>query len=93
MKHNFSNRYYGITFLTPATDPGCSGQSPCASRVLVLSETGDDVGASVRRYIHAGLGAFANADCHTQASPLIDNIDFSLIKHFAVRAHFKSDLA
>jgi hypothetical protein len=45
------------------------------------------------RYIQAGLGAFANAGRNTQASRPIDNIDFSLIKHFAVRERFKIDLA
>jgi hypothetical protein len=45
------------------------------------------------RYIQAGLGAFANAGRNTQPSRPIDNIDFSLIKHFAVRERFKIDLA
>jgi hypothetical protein len=45
------------------------------------------------RYIQAGLGAFSNAGRNTQSSRPIDNIDFSLIKHFAVRERFKIDLA
>jgi hypothetical protein len=45
------------------------------------------------RYIQAGLGAFANAGRNTEASRPIDNIDFSLIKHFAVRERYKIELA
>ncbi|HTA67372.1 MAG TPA: TonB-dependent receptor [Bryobacteraceae bacterium] len=45
------------------------------------------------RYVQAGLGAFANAGRNTQASRPIDNIDFSLIKHFAVRERYKIELA
>ncbi len=45
------------------------------------------------RYIQAGLGAFANAGRNTEPSRPIDNIDFSLIKHFPVRERFKIDLA
>jgi hypothetical protein len=39
------------------------------------------------------LGAFANAGRNTQPSRPIDNIDFSLIKHFAIHERFKVDLA
>jgi hypothetical protein len=45
------------------------------------------------RYIQAGLGAFANAGRNTEPSRPINNIDFSLIKHFAVRERYKIDLA
>jgi hypothetical protein len=45
------------------------------------------------RYVQAGLGAFANAGRNTEPSRPIDNIDFSLIKHFTVRERFKVDLA
>ena len=39
------------------------------------------------------LNDVANAGRNTQAAPPIDNIDFSLIKHFAVRERFKIELA
>jgi Carboxypeptidase regulatory-like domain/TonB dependent receptor len=45
------------------------------------------------RYIQAGLGAYANGGRNTELSRPIDNIDFSLIKHFVFRERFKVDLA
>ena len=45
------------------------------------------------RYIQAGLGAYANAGRNTELSRPINNIDFSVIKHFKVRERFKIDLA
>ena len=87
------------TIINPA------GTSGTASTVVGLSATGavlpngsSNIVAYLAqnpnaRYIQAALGAFANAGRNTQASRPIDNIDFSLIKHFAVRERFKIDLA
>jgi hypothetical protein len=84
-------------------NPG--GVAGTASTVVGLSSTGSvlangnpNIVAYVAqnpnaRYIQAGLGAYANAGRNTQASRRIDNIDFSLIKHFAVGERFKVDLA
>ena len=87
------------TIINPA------GVSGTASTVVGLSSTGaalpngnPNIVAYLAqnpnaRYIQAGLGAFANAGRNTEPSRPIDNIDFSLIKHFAVRERFKIDLA
>ena len=82
-----------------------TGVSGTASTVVGLSSTGTvlpngnpNIVAYVAknpnaRYIQAGLGAYANAGRNTEPSRPIDNIDFSLIKHFAVHERFKIDLA
>jgi len=87
------------TIINPA------GASGTASTVVGLSSTGavlpngsPNIVAYLAqnpnaRYIQAGLGAFANAGRNTEPSRPIDNIDFSLIKHFTVRERFKVDLA
>jgi hypothetical protein len=87
------------TIINPA------GASGTASTVVGLSSNGTvlpsgnpNIVAYVAqnpnaRYIQAGLGAFANAGRNTQASRPIDNIDFSLIKHFAVRERYKIEVA
>jgi len=45
------------------------------------------------RYIQAGYGAYANGGRNTQPTRPIDNIDFSLIKHFNITERFRLDLA
>jgi hypothetical protein len=82
-----------------------AGVSGTASTVVGLSSTGTvlpngnpNIVAYVAknsnaRYIQAGLGAFANGGRNTEPSRPIDNIDFSLIKHFTMRERFKIDLA
>ena len=87
------------TIINPA------GVSGTASTVVGLSSTGGALPSGSpnivaylaqnpnARYIQAGLGAFANAGRNTQTSRPINNIDFSLIKHFAVRERYKIDLA
>ena len=87
------------TIINPA------GVSGTASTVVGLSSTGSvlpngspNIVAYVAqnpnaRYIQAGLGGFANAGRNTEPSRPIDNIDFSLIKHFTVRERFRVDLA
>jgi hypothetical protein len=87
------------TIINPA------GVSGTASTVVGLSSTGavlPNGNANIvaylaknpnARYIQAGLGAFANAGRNTEPSRPIDNIDLSLIKHFAVRERFKIDVA
>jgi carboxypeptidase family protein len=87
------------TIINPA------GVAGTASTVVGLSSTGSalangspNIVAYVAqnpnaRYIQAGLGAYANAGRNTQPSQPIDNIDISLIKHFAVGERFKVDLA
>jgi hypothetical protein len=81
------------------------GLSGTASTVVGLSSTGAALpngNANIvaylaknpnARYIQAGLGAFANAGRNTEPSRPIDDIDLSLIKHFAVRERFKIDVA
>jgi hypothetical protein len=87
------------TIINPA------GASGTASTVVGLSSTGSTLPNGSpnivaylaqnpnARYIQAGLGAFANAGRNTQPSRPIDNIDFSLIKHFAVRERYKIEVA
>jgi hypothetical protein len=87
------------TIINPA------GVSGTASKVTGLSSTGatlpngnPNIVAYLAqnpnaRYIQTGLGAFANAGRNTEPSRPINNIDFSLIKHFTVRERFKVDLA
>ena len=87
------------TIINPA------GVAGTASTVVGLSSTGAALPSGSpnivaylaqnpnARYIQAGLGAFANAGRNTQSSRPIDDIDFSLIKHFAVRERYKIDLA
>jgi hypothetical protein len=87
------------TIINPA------GAAGMASTVVGLSSTGSVLpngnpnivayvaNNSNARYIQAGLGAYANAGRNTQLSRPIDNIDFSVIKHFAVRERFKIELA
>ncbi len=82
-----------------------AGASGTASTVVGLSSTGAvlpngnaNIVAYVAknpnaRYIQAGLGAYANGGRNTERSRPIDNIDFSLIKHFVVRERYKVDLA
>jgi hypothetical protein len=82
-----------------------TGVSGTASKVVGLSSTGSvlpngnpNIVAYLAqnanaRYIQAGLGAFANAGRNTEASRPINNIDFSMIKHFTVRERFKIDVA
>ncbi|HLJ47974.1 MAG TPA: TonB-dependent receptor [Bryobacteraceae bacterium] len=45
------------------------------------------------RYIQAGQGAYANAGRNTEPVQPINNIDFSLIKHFSFRERFRFDLS
>ena len=87
------------TIINPA------GVSGTASTVIGLSSTGavlpngnPNIVAYVAknpnaRYIQAGLGAYANGGRNTELSRPIDNVDFSLIKHFIVRERFKVDFA
>ena len=82
-----------------------AGVSGTASTVVGLSSTGavlpngnPNIVAYLAqnpnaRYVQAGLGAFANAGRNTEPGRPIDNIDFSLIKHFAVRERYKIELA
>jgi hypothetical protein len=82
-----------------------AGVAGTASTVVGLSDTGatlpngnPNIVAYVAknpnaRYIQAGLGARANAGRNTEAGRPIDNIDLSLIKHFAIHDRFKVDLA
>jgi len=82
-----------------------AGVSGTASTVVGLSSTGavlpngnPNIVAYLAqnpnaRYVQAGLGAFANAGRNTELSRPIDNIDFSLIKHFTVRERYKIELA
>jgi hypothetical protein len=44
------------------------------------------------RYITAGVGALANVGRNTEPGRPIDNIDLSLIKHFAFRERYRIDL-
>ena len=45
------------------------------------------------RYIQAGPGAYANGGRNTEPGRPIDNIDFSLIKHFRIGERYRLDLA
>jgi hypothetical protein len=45
------------------------------------------------RYIQAGYGALANAGRNTQATRPIDNIDFNIMKRFAIREKAKFEIS
>ena len=105
MCFGFFTLVYGDRLIWTAVIINPSGVAGTASTVYGVSSAGatlangdPNIVAYVARnpnarYIQAGLGAFANAGRNTELSRPIDNIDFSVIKHFTVRERFKVDLA